>query len=76
MSAAVRAISASRRQADRQLWALRDDVLRLEEELAANQAQLDKITKQFDCLVGLLHKYVSLSLCIVCACMRGFRSGA
>jgi len=63
MSAVGRVVNGSRRPADRELWTLRDDVLRLEEELAVNQAQLDKITRQFNCLVKLLHKYVCL--CVV-----------
>jgi len=59
MSSAVRAVSAtaSRKQADRELWALRDNVLRLEEELAFSNARLEKITEQFSCLIELLHKY-------------------
>jgi len=56
MSVGSRASSAGRRQADRELWTLRDNVLRLEEDLAVSQAQLHKVTKQFNCLVDLLHK--------------------
>jgi len=74
MSAVGRVVSVSRRPVDRQLWALRDDVLRLEEELAVSQAQLNKITKQFNCLVELLHRYVTffLSFCFCCVCVCGF----
>ena len=67
-----RVASGSRRPADRELWALRDEVLRLEEELAVNQAQLSKVTRQYNCLVELLHKYVYSSvslLSVVCPCM-------
>jgi len=56
MSAAGRAASASRKQTERELWALRDNVLRLEQELTVSQAQLDKVTRQLNCLVELLRK--------------------
>ena len=64
MSAVGRVVSGSRRPADRELWALRDDVLRLEQELAVSQAQLNKITRQYNCLVELLHKYLSFSFTV------------
>ena len=69
MSSVGRAVSASRRPADRKLWALRDDVLRLEEELTVSRAQLDKVTSKFNCLVELLHKYDCFHLC-VCLCLH------
>ena len=58
MSTASRVGSASRKQAERELWALRDNVLRLQEDLAVSHAQLDAVTRQFNCLVDLLRKYV------------------
>jgi len=57
MSTTGRAGSASRRQADRELWSLRDNVLKLEEDLAVSQVQLHNVTRQYNCLVNLLHKY-------------------
>jgi len=74
MSAASRVGSAGRRQADRELWALRDNVLRLEEELRVSRAQLDRVTRQYNCLIQLLHKYVCFSVYLsvslsVCLCV-------
>jgi len=53
-----RAVSASRKQTDRELWTLRDNVLRLQQQLAVSQAQLHNANRQFSCLVDSLHKYV------------------
>jgi len=64
MSAVARARSGCRKQAERELWTLRDEVLRLEEELTVSRAQLDKVTRQFNSLVELLHKYVWFSVCM------------
>jgi len=78
MSSVGRAVSAGRRPADRELWALRDDVLRLEQELAASRAQLDKVTSKFNCLVELLHKYDCFHFCVslcLCLCIRKFAVG-
>jgi len=61
MSLASRVGSAGRsRQADRELWTLRDKVLKLEEDLAASQAQLNNVTMKFNCLIDLLHKCVAM----------------
>lgn len=46
----------SKRGGQSELWALRDTVLQLQEEVLLSRAELDKSTKQFDALINLVRK--------------------
>lgn len=56
----MRILSAGRCEAERTNWALRDSVLRLEEELTATKFQLSKVTNEFGTLVLLVKRFVLL----------------
>ena len=57
MSSSIRIGSTHSKRGDQpELWALRDTVLQLQEDLLLSRTQLKKTNKQFDSFVDLVRK--------------------